>query len=92
MRRFLPIAFVVENDKTLREGALRDLTTRGARLSARKLPADEVVVAMRFRSPRSGPIVAARVIRRDGADAWIEILSVRPAVLQFWAGLVASQG
>ena len=88
--RFVPVAFVVQNDKTLRKGTLTDLRARGARLSAPTPPAEDMVVALRLRPPRSSPIVAARVVRRDGSDAWLEILSDRAPVLRFWEGLVAN--
>lgn len=91
MHRPLPVAFVVQDDERLREGALMDLSDTGARLRGPVLPPDDMVVALRFRSPRIGPIVAARVIRRVGEDVWIEIVSAQPDVLEFWHGLVAIQ-
>ena len=89
--RRLPISFVVQGDETLREGQLMDLSAWGARLSAHAPPASGLVLALRLRPPLVSPIVAARVLRREGADAWIELVSERPAVLEFWTALVVAQ-
>ena len=91
VQELVAVAFVATDDETLRVGVLTDLAARGARLTATSPPEKDTVVALRLRSPRSAPVVAARVIRREGQDTWLEILSDRPDVLRFWEDLVHSR-
>lgn len=88
--RALPVAFVVDDDEKVRSGVLTELRPGGARLTTRMPLEKGAVVALRLRSPRESPVVAARVVSREGTGAWLEIVSYRPSVLRFWAGLVGA--
>lgn len=87
----LRVSFVVEDEEIPREGLLLDVRARSARLTTRMPPELDRVVALRLRSPEGGPVVAARVVRRDGGNVWLEIVSERRNVLSFWEGLVSGQ-